>query len=229
MVAAGVVAAVCAVVSLVGWLPLSIPARALGAVVPGGSCTGQTPGTPFMYVCSAWVGFLTVLVPLAIIALVVVARVPIARGLAALLARLPEEARFLAAPVVATVLFELAWAGVHYETSGQTGLLPQVLFPAVIGLFTFVLMRWNTQLQRALSRILALRDRYPMRLRVGAAVAIPLVVSLLITLEPRVTQTALKEQIVVLVALACGYIAFVPRGGDLAAGVGTIVSELRRG
>ena len=217
--AAVVVFVVCAVVSLIAWLPLSLPGRFIAGLIPQARCVGLTPGSPPMYVCSAWVGALAVVGPLILVAVLFVLRRPLARAVARVRERIPEEGRFLAAPITATLVFVIAWAGMHYQTADQSGLVPQTVFPAVVGLFTFAVQRWGPALQRALVPIFDLRDRYPIGIRLLAAIGIPLVVSLVITFEQRVTATAMKEQVVALLALVTGYIALAPRSGAMLAGI----------
>jgi phosphate starvation-inducible membrane PsiE len=61
------------------------------------------------------------------------------------------------------------------------------------------------------------RERLHVALRILITVAIPTLVSLLITNQDRVTDTALKEQFVVLLGLALAYLMLSPKGGVTAA------------
>ncbi len=225
---AAVVLVASALLSVVGWVPLSLPARFLDGLVPAGGCVGSDPGSLFMYVCSAKVAALKIAGPLAIVALLIVLRarlVPIViRGAQ----RLPAEARSLVAPLLATALFVMSWGDIHAATGSETGILPQTVFPAVVGLFTYAVTRWNEAAQRALGTLFDRRDRLSRGMRYGAAIGIPLVVSLIITNEQRVSQTALKEQIVVIVGLVTGYLALAPRGGDILAGARELAASRRR-
>ena len=89
--------------------------------------------------------------------------------------------------------------------------------------------RYGPTLQQRLAGFFELRDRFPARLRFAIAFAVPILISLLITAEFRVTQTALKEQLVVLISLCCGYLALAPRDGDPLSGVKQLMSERRKG
>lgn len=225
--AAAVVFAVCLIVSVVGWTPLSLPPRLVGSIVPEGNCTGEVPQTRGMYLCSVKVASLTMAGPLLVIVGLVVVRRPITAWIKEQTPKLPEEARFLIAPVLATVMFGIAWAGVHYETADLSGILPQRFFPAVVGLFTFAVTRFGPALQQRLQGFFTVRDRFPAALRIVAALLIPVGVSLLITNQERVSDTALKEQFVVLISLCTGYLALTPRSGDFASGMRDLVE--RRG
>jgi hypothetical protein len=66
-----------------------------------------------------------------------------------------------------------------------------------------------------------------MRLRIAAAIVVPLALSLIITAETRVSNTAFKEQLVVLVGLVSGFLALSPRSGNVLAGVARQVVSLR--
>jgi hypothetical protein len=226
--AAAVVFVAAAILSVVGWAPLAVPPTLIGAFVPVGNCTSFTPASPQMYVCSAKVAALTLVGPLATMALMFVFRHQLTHWAGRLSPKLPAETRFLVAPLVATVIFTMSWASIHSSTASDMGILPQTIFPALIGLFTFATTRFGPALQQRLGRFFDLRDRFPLRTRVAASIAVPLLVSLAITAEQRVSETAMKEQLVVLISLCTGYLALAPRGGDLVSGVGQLLSARNR-
>ena len=217
---------VSALASLIGWIPLAWPSQFVDGLLPKMHCTGFQPGSPPMYGCSAIVGFLAIAGSLVIVVLLFVLRRPIAAAVRALIARTPEEARFLIAPVAGTLAFTVAWAGAHHATAGLTGIVPQTVFPAVVGAFLFATARWGNGIRRALGPLLDLRDRYAIGWRIVAAALVPLALSLIITAEARVSQTALKEQVVAIVALLAGYIALLPRTGPPLAGIEQTLREL---
>jgi hypothetical protein len=107
------------------------------------------------------------------------------------------------------------------------GLLPQQIFPGLVGLYTFVVGRYNAELQRSLQAFFDWREKVPRFLRIVAVILIPMVISLIITYQERVSQTALKEQFVVIISLVLGYLMLAPRGGDLVGGFRQMVSEFR--
>lgn len=218
LAAAAVVFFVCAAVSWIGWLPLGLPALLVGAIVPPGDCTGVYPGTPEMYVCSAGVALLSAVGPLAVLLLLFLLRAPLAKLVRDLTLKVPEKARYLVTPVTATVLFTIAWSGLH-STEGGSGLLPQTMFPAVVGLFTFVTTRYGPALQRSLGPFFDFRDQFPKGLRLLVAVAVPLLLGLLITSEERVSAATFKEQIIALASMIAGYLAIAPGQGEPQSGV----------
>jgi hypothetical protein len=225
--AAAVVFVVAAIVSAVGWVPLSLIPRLISSLVSPGTCTSLVPGSTAMYFCSAKVALLTLAGPIIVMAVILLLGKQLTAWLKQLTPKLPPETHFLIAPVLATVLFTIPWAGVHYATSFQTGILPQTIFPAVIGLFTYAVGRFGPSLQGALSGFFDFRDQFPMAARIAVAVLVPLVISFLITYQERVSDTALKEQFVVLISLATGYLALAPRSGDFASSVGNMLPGQR--
>jgi len=209
------------------WYPLGLPSEIVRNVVaqPTAICRGgfeafAEAGTPKMYLCSFGVALMTMLGPIVIIALAFAGR----RALAGLVlrgaARLPSGTRFLVGPLVSTLIFVMAWSGSHYQTSWLIGLvLPQTMFPAVIGVFTYAVGQWGGAFQRRLGPLFEVRDRFPMKVRIAAALLAPLVIAFLLTAETRVSLTAQKEQLIVLIGMASGFLALAPRSGDVLAGV----------
>src|SRR5688500_18507402 len=125
-----------ALVSIVGWLPLGFPVRALTGIMPVGDCF-SVPEGPLAYACSAKVALLTLAAPVALLAAVFLLRRRIAEMIKRNVEGMPQAARFLVGPSVATALFTLTWANAHMDVL-QWGLVPQILFPVVVGLFGWV-------------------------------------------------------------------------------------------
>ena len=192
--------------SILGW-----PARTINDALPSVTCNSGDIGTYKMYLCSAKVGLLAMGGPLILMVIVFVLRKFIMKGVGRLMPRLPEVTRFLVMPVIATLIFTLAWAGFHKETWSQTGILPQNIFPAVIGLFTFSVARFGPTVQRIIDPFFAHRDKLPRALCYIGILVLPMLISLAITYQDRVSQEALKEQFVVMVALVVAYLLITPR------------------
>ena len=208
---------VCSAISVLAWLPLSVPARLISAMVPPGSCAhlAGKEGTFEMFLCSTVVAARTLAGPLAIVALILLLRPVIVGILKRVTPALPASVRFLVGPIVATLLFEIVWAGIHYNTAVTT----QVLFPALIGMFTFATMRYRATIVRALGPFLGFRDRFPKVLRIAGVIALPLVLSLVLSEGGYVYNAPLKEQFVAIVALVAGYLAVVKRETNARRGV----------
>lgn len=219
----GVMAAVtifffCAILSIILWYPLSIPTRIIRAVIPVNlTCTKFTPGSFEMYMCSAGVGLFTIAVPLLSMLIIFIFRKQLMRLVKKLNPKLPEASRFLVMPAFATIIFVISWSGAHKDTGLSWGIMPQIAFPAVIGLFTFIITKFGKKMQLSLKAFFDTRDKIPRILRFVIAAAIPLVISLLITYQQRVSFEALKEQFVVLVSLTVGFLVMAPRSGDIIA------------
>jgi hypothetical protein len=219
---------VCALASLVLWYPLGLPSELVRNVIaqPTVICrfenafaAGFNAGTPRMYFCSLGVAILTMAGPVALIVLAYVFRGTLRRIIGEIAGRSPVPVGWLLAPLAATLVFELAWSGAHYTTAWFIGFLPQTLFPAVVGLFTYAVGQWGSAAQARLVPVFDLRDRYPASLRVVAAFVLTFVVSFILTAENRVSLTAIKEQLIVIVGLVVGFVMLAPRRGDVFAGV----------
>lgn len=199
-----------ALFSILAWNTLGRPARFLGLLIPDGTCAGVEPGSMAMYGCSIKVGFLTAGGPVALLILLLLVRRPIGRGIAFIRRKTLEDARFLVAPLATTALFVMFWAGLHPDSARIRGLVPQNVFPALIGLLGFVAVGYRDRIQRSLSSVLVLRRRVPRWARVLLTMLVPLALSLVLTAQQRVTQPVLKEQIVALLTLVFAYIALAP-------------------
>jgi hypothetical protein len=181
-------------------------------------CSTVAPGSTQMFFCSAGVALLQMLPAIVVLLLLFIFRRPLMRWVQGVTAKLPPGSQFLVAPVVATCLFVIVWAGVHYTLAMQVGLLPQIIFPTVIGLFTFIIVRYGDGLRRALDPFFEGRDRVPRWLRFVGVIAIPLLLSVLITQPWRqiVTAGPQLEHFIVLVALVVAFLLLTPRLGELA-------------
>ena len=205
---------VSAVVSLICWFPLSLPSRLIKALLPTVSCTNMRPGSMEMYLCSAGVAAVTMVGPVLLMVLIFFFRKQLTRWLGRVTPKLPEETRFLTAPVLATVIFTVGWSGAHQTTAFSWGLLPHMIFPAVIGLFTYAVSRYGTEVQTSLTAYFNARDKFPRWLLYLIVFAVPILIAIVITAQERVSFEALKEQFIVIVALIIGYLVMSPRIGN---------------
>ena len=210
---------VCSLLSLVLWEPFAQPAKWIRDALPDSTCVGKPIKSTEMYICSAKIGFYQALGPIVLTILVFLFRMPIKAWIDKVSVNLPLEARFLFAPVVATAAFTLSWAGFHSETASLTGILPQRIFPVVVGVFTYSVARWGSDLQRLFAGFFEFRDGFAKPVRFAVLILVPILLSYLITNQDRVTQTATKEQVVVIVALSLGFLMLAPRTGDAMAGM----------
>ena len=213
--AALMVFGICLVISCIAWFPLSLPSRAINAILPDIGCSSFSAGTFLMWLCSAGVGLKVIAVPVALMVVIVLFRKPLAKLVERLTPKLAVGNRFLVAPALATIIFVLTWAGSHYTVTFQVGLFPQIIFPSVVGLFVFAVARFGPSIQRSLSSFFDFRDRFPRWMCLVAAIAIPMLISVVITHQDRVTFAPQKEQFIVLVALITGFLAMTPRSIDL--------------
>jgi len=213
-----------AVVSLVLWYPLGLPSALLRGAVPQLSCKKIQPESTLMYLCSMGVALVTLIGPLLFILIIYRLRKPLRTILENLVKKTPEQYRFLMTSLFATIMFLIMWAGAHFETGQNVGLVPHMLFPVVIGLFTFVVGRYGGRIQKSLAFFFRIRDLIPRVLRLTFVLAVPFALSYKLTKQERVKLPELKEQIVVIAALLVGYLMLVPRRGDLIAGIRKLIN-----
>ncbi len=218
-IVAGLLAFVgCAVFSCIAWYPLGGPVYAMALAFRGFGCGNVAPGSTTMFFCSAGVALLQLLPAAIALVLIFVFRKPLMRWVQGITPRLSPGIQFLVAPAVGTGLFTIVWAGVHYTLPIQVGLLPQIIFPAVVGLYTFIIVRYGDGLRRSLDPFFESRDRFPRWLCFVGAIAIPMLLSVLITQPWRqiVTAGPQLEHFIVLVALIVVFLLLTPRANELA-------------
>ncbi len=211
-----VVAVVGVLLSYILWVPFALPTELVNDVVGDKNCATTEKGTNAMRTCAASVAAWKMIGPLGIGIAVFVLRKQLAKWIAKLSTSLYPGARPLVGPILATLLFLLVWAGSHAATGGETGIVPQKAFPAIIAVYTYAVVRYGPALQRNMPAFFEKRERIPTVGRIAITVAIPTVVSLVITNQERVSATAQKEQFVVIIGLALAYLMLSPKGGDIA-------------
>ncbi len=219
-----VVLGVGVLLSYILWVPFAWPTEIVNDIVGDKNCAAKQPGTSEMRTCAATVAAWKMVGPLGIGVAVFVLRKQLAKWIAKLSTSLHPGARPLVGPLLATLLFLLVWAGSHASTGGQSGILPQKAFPAIVGVYTYAVVRYGPALQLKMPGFFEKREGIPTIGRILITVAIPTGVSLLITNQDRVSDTAQKEQFVVLIGLALAYLMLSPRGGDIAGAVGERLS-----
>jgi hypothetical protein len=197
------------------WVPFAQPAVLVNKAIGEKTCASKLPGSNAMRTCAATAAAWKMVGPLVVGVVVFLLRRKLTRLVSHLGSRLHPGARPLLAPLLAALLFLLVWAGAHSKTGGQTGLVPQKAFPAVIGVYTIVVIRYGNALRRKLGGFFTKRDRLPFVARLLVTIAVPTGISLLITNQDRVSDTAQKEQFVVLIGLVLAYVMLSPRSGDL--------------
>jgi len=169
-----------------------------------------------MYVCSARVAVLTLAGPTTVavllFALLFIFRRWTNHTVAMFAKKIRSGPRYAVPPVITTLFFTITWAGTHYGMAFDFGVLPQILFPLVAGLFAWAAMRYDPSFRRtgSLGILFARRDKVPLLVRIILALVCPAVLSLSITFQHRVTHPAFKEQTLVVVTLVMGYILLSP-------------------
>jgi hypothetical protein len=216
--AAAVVLGVTLAVTLIGWVPLGwlpLTINQFASKLSPRTCGPESRWFIFGP-CSALLAIYSLIGSAAVMGILYVYRKALTRALGRLLAKLPGEAEFLSAPVLATVIFTLGWSGVAFHFFDRPGIVIDGLFPPVVGLLTYATTRYDPYVQRSLGPLLAVRDRWSLKVRLGASIAISFVLSLCFTprLEPPV-----RDQVLVIIAMIAGYLLLTPPKVGPAAGV----------
>jgi hypothetical protein len=211
-----VVLGVGVILAYILWEPFAQPAKLINDALPDKNCVSELPGTSGMRSCAVGVAIFKMIGPLCLGVLVFAFRGRLAKLVSRVTKNLHTGARPLIAPILATLLFLLVWAGSHASTGGQSGIVPQKAIPAIVGVYTFMVVRYSPALQHRMIGFFARRDRIPLIVRVIATIAVPTAISLLITNQNRVSNTALKEQFVLLIGLVMAYLMMSPKSVDTA-------------
>ncbi|MBU6423758.1 MAG: hypothetical protein KGQ88_06980, partial [Chloroflexi bacterium] len=184
-----VVAIVTGLASAALWEPLARPLLYLRGALPAGAFVGSLALSLILFA--------------------------LRRPLQATALRLARARRvgFLVPPLLASLLFTLSWAGSHAGQAEDVGLLPQLFFPMVIGVFAFVVARYGAAVQQRGSPWFRARDRVRARERLIVLIAATALASSEIPQLLDHPSRALQEQIVVLVGLVAGYLLLAPRVG----------------
>ena len=211
--------------SYVLWPLFAQPLAIIADVLPTKTCTNEVEGTTAMRLCGTGAGLVRMIGPMALGLGIVVARKPLTRWTQTLAQKLPVGLRQLVAPLLAVAMFLLIWAGTHKDTSELAGLLPQKAFPVLIGAYTYAVMQYGEALQARMPGFFDARDKLPFAVRLTITLSIPTLISVIITNQNRVTATALKEQVVVVIGLVLAYLFLVPRGENISAVTNRLLGE----
>lgn len=215
LLAAVIVFVLALIVTRVFWTPLSLPAsivNSLVSVATPSSCSFLGPSNIASdSVCGSILAVLTILGAAAAMAGLLLVRLPLRRSLSALFGGGPESLAFLGAPLLATVLFTVGWAGVQYHFPERPGIVADGTFPAVVGLLTYALARYGPIAQTGAEGIFEWRDGLPLRQRLAAVPLTPVVFSLVAT---PLLHTPVRDQSTVILAMVVGYVLLTPRAAN---------------
>jgi hypothetical protein len=200
------------VIARVFWFLGFIPNLFRNIINPG-NCSGYEVKTIGMYICSAFVAFKMLLGPLLVMLVIFLFRKSIIGFINKMKPKIPNDFQFLLAPLVSTFLFTIVWSGSHPSIMDTEGIIDQRSFPVIVGLFTFITTFYYKEIQKKLVPFFEKRDKFSKPIRYVFAFAIPFFLSLIITFEDRVSNVALKEQIIVIISLITGYLVLLPRSG----------------
>jgi hypothetical protein len=114
--------------------------------------------------------------------------------------------------MIATGLFVMSWAATYFGTPFAVGLLPEIVFPAAIGLYTFAVIRYSPVLTGVVSQAFPVREQIHIRLRLAATMVLPITLSVLLASVSAVRpiRPDLSSHLVVLFSLVAGYVLLAP-------------------
>lgn len=218
LIGAAIVFALAYLVTRLFWTPLSWPASMVNTAVSTAtpsSCSFMGPQN-FLSdnACGTVLAVLTMLGAIAATLGLLLIRLPLRRTLTELFRSTPAGFRFLGAPLLATVLFTIGWAGVQYHFPERPGIVTDGVFPVVVGLVTYGLATYGAKAQMYTAQLFDWRDGFPIRQRIGVTLLTPVVFSLLAT---PILHTPVRDQSTVLVAMLVGYVLMTPRTAGMPA------------
>lgn len=211
-----------AVMSIVLWPILSLPAKLINDLIPTGDCMGIQVNTGEMWVCSVAEGLKRCIGPIIVAFVGILFRRPIQTQVRKLTKRVKPKGRFLISPMMATGMFTMVYGGIHSDTASTNGIVSQRTFPAFIGMFTFLAVRLGPVIARKFPGFFGKRDKIPMALRIVLAMAVPLLLAFVLGNQDRVSSTAKKEQWIILITMVTTYTAILPKSGNIAQGARTL-------
>ncbi|TAJ17741.1 MAG: hypothetical protein EPO65_10565 [Dehalococcoidia bacterium] len=206
---AAITTVTCVLLSLALWKPLEWPSDAIREVIPVASCR---PGTARLVgtLCTMRTAATPLAAPLLLMIVAFVFRKGLATAVMSLKRRAPEFGILLAA-AMATVVFVLSWAGSHAGRPMEFGLLPQIVFPGIVGFSTYATGRWGPLLHRGLRIYFDARDHISMKVRMLVMLVIPIALSMWLAGGASKSRLAYNEQLVVLVGIIISFLIVAPR------------------
>jgi hypothetical protein len=196
---------ICIVLSLALWAPLSWPSSAIGDALPAASCSRSGSGLrPAL--CALQVAITPMLAPLLLAFVAFAFRGGFTAAVRAAPHRAPSGLGPVLASIVATVAFTLIWSGSHIGRSTESGVVPQIAFPAVVGVCTFLFARWGG----ALRPFFGVRDRVSLGIRVVLVIALPIALAVWLANGSGADRIALNEQLTVVFGIVVAFLLVAP-------------------
>ena len=140
-----------------------------------------------------------------------VLRVPILALIRGIIKLLPPFVGPVLTALLATAVFAMSYATIHNQPGFLAdGFIAIELFPAVVGLATFLVASFASSRGAVSRAVFHARDVTPTLIRVVLVIAVPLVTSLLIADDLAGLSPIAQEQLVITTSTVVGALAFVP-------------------
>jgi hypothetical protein len=203
-----------------GWDVLAVPTREITTFVHDAMSLDPTRADPSQCTadgsieaisCFAQSAGWQLLGVIVIMGALVSFRVPILAVLRRIIQLLPSFVGPVLTALLATAVFAMSYATIHNQPGFLAdGFIALELFPAVVGLTTFLVTSFASS-TGAISRVVfQARNVTPAALRVIFVIAIPLLTSLLIADDLAGLSPIAQEQLVITTSTIVGALAFVP-------------------
>jgi hypothetical protein len=200
----------CSVLSALCWLPFGFLARVVTRSV---DCSPTEKIASLEYSCAIKTGVIDLLLPIAVGLLMFLFRKYIAVLVVLILQKFPLTLRAFFGPCFATSFFTAFWAWTHFKAPFAVGILPQIVFPAAVGMFSYFMKerQINHMTTNRSVRSGDFRERIPRALRIGIVAVSTILLSLVLGLQRSLAAPTLTQQLIVLAGLIFTYIA-LPTG-----------------
>ncbi len=130
-------------------------------------------------------------------------------GLLKLTDKLPGHFKAYGVPIVTTAAFTFGWAAARSAYPYIFGIIWNILFPALVGILTWITIQKQDFLIDKSKKILELRNKIPAKFRIVALFGLTLTLTYLFMAIMPNEGTQFKEQLIVLISVFLGWLLSV--------------------
>ncbi|MEK9730893.1 MAG: hypothetical protein VW230_03945 [Candidatus Poseidoniales archaeon] len=163
-------------------------------------------GDNAIIVFSLMMGFLELLHILIIFLFMFLFRKKLKKHVEATINFFPKHIQNYSAPLIATAVFTLGWSAARVSFPFIFGIVWNIAFPCLVGLFTWITIHKKDSLIKIGQPLFKIRNKIPKKFRVVSLLAFTALISFIVmSIKPN-TATQFKEQIIVLLSILLGFI-----------------------
>ena len=130
-------------------------------------------------------------------------------GLLKITEKLPEHFKAYGIPIVTTAAFTFGWAAARSAYPYIFGIIWNILFPALVGILTWITIQKQDFLIDKSKKILELRNKIPAKFRIVGLFGLTLTLTYLFMAIMPNEGTQFKEQLIVLISVFLGWLLSV--------------------